>query len=128
MHTVNQLVSAIKDGAAAAMKADPKGPKWHCKLVDFGRFHQDKTLYVKTSDFKITRSYCFVARPPYGVLRHCSLENKVFADIQGERRLCNYELAEMERWTDALKVRSINQHEKACDQSRLLRNEFVQSL
>lgn len=97
VHTVKQLVSAIKDGAAAAMKADPKGPKWHCKLVDFGRFHQQKTLYVKTSDFKITRSYCFVARPPYGVLQHCSLENKVFADIQGERRLCSYELAEMER-------------------------------
>ena len=63
IHNVQQLAGAIQRSAEAAMRRDPRGPRWKCKLVDFGRYRQQTSQFVRSTEFKISRTYCLLAEP-----------------------------------------------------------------
>ena len=82
VHTVQQLLQALKAGAATAMRQDPTGPQWCCLLVGFGQHKAKETSYVRAQEFKIVRTYCLDTSPPArNGLSSCVLRNKVFSDV-----------------------------------------------
>lgn len=95
VHTVKQLVTAMQCGAQDTMRNDPEGPTWKCSLIDFGKFRQQKTNYLRSSDFKITRTYCLLAKPPRLATGACRLQNSVYSDLD-PGSACQYDLVQHE--------------------------------
>ena len=95
--SVQNLHEAISAGADAAMKRDPQGPLWKCRVVDFGQYRQQTSRYVRTEDFKITRTYCLIARPPATNRANPILENRTFSDMPADGSpSCSYRIEEVE--------------------------------
>ena len=93
IHNVQQLAGAIQRSA----EADPRGPRWKCKLVDFGRYRQQTSQFVRSTEFKITRTYCLLAEPPASGRERPVLRNRVFSDLEQEHvPSCHYNVEEVQ--------------------------------
>ena len=91
IYTIQNLLGAITAGARAAKRHDPQGPKWNVQLVDFGEHRALQQQWVQPSDFKVTRTYCWTWKLPYGKLPNCRLYNHVFPDNRDDT-LMSYEV------------------------------------
>ena len=117
VHTAQHLVEAISAGANAAMKRDPRGPVWKCKLVEFGQYRQPVSHYVRSTEFKITRTYCLIVRPPARGRENPILENRVFSDVSADGQpSCSYEVEALERPDDVEWKRSFFEGSKTWEE------------
>ena len=91
VYDIQDLLGAVTAGARSAKRHDPRGPKWNVQLVDFGEHRALQQQWVQPSDFKVTRTYCWTWKLPYGQLPNCRLYNHVFSD-NSEGTLMSYDV------------------------------------
>lgn len=63
VHTIDDVVLALSEGAKHTKKLRPDGPNWVIKKIIFPEFHQSTTSYYYAKSLKITRTYSLKAVP-----------------------------------------------------------------
>ena len=87
---LSELLAAFRKASAAAMRADPAGPKWHFKIVDCGKHKQRVAKHLQTSDFQITKTYSLIMSPPAPGRNLPILHNTIFTDCEVSGLSCSF--------------------------------------
>ena len=84
---LSELLAAFRK---AAMRADPAGPKWHFKIVDYGKHKQRVAKHLQTSHFQITKTYSLIMSPPAPGRKLPSLRNTIVTDCEVSGPSCSF--------------------------------------
>lgn len=97
----DDVLAALKEGAARSQTVRPDGPKWVCKKVDFPEHHQMQTKYLYAASLKITRTYSLLAEPH--PLPHFppKVYDCLFADSDARRLITDFRVETCD-WPEAV--------------------------